>query len=80
MALRMATSLRMQATRMTLFFFPAARRRSANGLITGLQRIALKAHMYSARRTLDRPPPMQRVPLNLPESWSNGATPARAPT
>jgi hypothetical protein len=34
--------------------------------------------MYSVLRTCVRPPQIDRLPLNVPESRLNGATPTRA--
>lgn len=43
--------------------FPAARRRRQKGLMTGLQRMELKAAMQRAQRTEARPPAMRRWPF-----------------
>lgn len=65
----------MQAVRMTLGRLPVRWRRSANARITGLQRRALKAAMYSALRTDPRPPQIPRWPRNWPLSRAKGAKP-----
>ena len=67
----------MQAVRMTLGRLPARFRRSANARITGLNCLALKAAMYSARRTDPRPPQIDRWPRNWPLSRLKGARPTR---
>src|SRR3984893_11646178 len=75
MALRMTSSLRMQATRMTLGFLPASR--LANAAMSGLYRLATRAAMYNTSRTAARPPLIWRSPAYLPLSSSKGATPTR---
>ena len=74
---RIVKSLRMQAVMTTLNGLPALCRRSANALRNGLQRLAVSAAMYNARRTSPRPPRLRRWPRFLPLSWLKRARPAR---
>src|SRR5881628_1945298 len=59
-AFKMTKSFRMHATKATFAGFPAATNRRYNRLTTGFQRRAATAAMYSARRTLARPPQIPR--------------------
>jgi hypothetical protein len=56
------SNLRMHATMITLAGFPADLSRWANDLITGFQRMAVSAAMYSTDRTSARPPQTNRFP------------------
>jgi len=68
----------MQAIMATLKALPAAMRRSPNGWMIGLQRMAEIVAMYKPARTAARPPKMVRWPRMVPESRFMGATPTRA--
>jgi len=52
----------MQAVIMTLKGLPWSVNRCANGAMTGLQRLAVRAAIYRALRTVARPPWMERFP------------------
>ena len=79
MALRSASSFRMQATMMTLLRLTVCLRRAAKVRMTGLQRMAVTVAMYRTERTAARPPRMVRLPVRRPESSLKGATPTGAP-
>ena len=78
MVLRMTSSFRMQAVITTLKGLPAASRRAAKRVITGLKVRAVSAAMYKVQRTEARPPRIERLPRLLPLSRLKGASPTRA--
>src|SRR5260370_39623842 len=55
-ALRIVSSLCIQAVRATFFVFPAASKRVYSARRTGLCRVPTRAAIYSAARTVLRPP------------------------
>ena len=68
----------MQATMTTLPRFPCCLSWSANPLMTGSNRAAVRAAMESVERTRRRPPRVERRPWRCPLSSAWGATPTRA--
>ena len=74
-ALRMVSSLRMQAVRATFLVLPAARRRVYRACRTGLRRLPTRAAIYKAARTVARPPQIVRLPRSVPLSRLIGARP-----
>src|SRR5919202_992329 len=74
----MVRRLWVQAVRTPFLSSPAAPRRAHSARMTGCQRVAVRAAVYRAARTLGRPPQTLRLPRQVPLSQFRGATPTRA--
>src|SRR5579859_7510076 len=77
-ALRIVSSLCMQAVSASFLVLPAATKRAYTARRTGLQRLPTRAPMYRAARTVPRPPQIVRLPRSVPLSRLSGASPTSA--
>src|SRR6202163_2161183 len=78
-ALTIVSSLCIQAVSATFFVFPAASNRVYSVRSTGLWRVPTRAAIYSAARTVLRPPQTLRLPRRVPLSRLSGGPPPPPP-